>query len=100
MHSPLRRPRAAQLAIGASALAALALLTVPVATAGPANVTAADKAGGRAAEAAAQQAGAGLSAATRQRLAVVADNVNSLVGKMTITEKFGQLEMAGPSGPN
>jgi beta-glucosidase len=63
-------------------------------------VTAADKAGGRAAEAAAQQGGAGLSAATRQRLAVIADNVNSLVGKMTITEKFGQLEMAGPSGPN
>src|SRR5712664_3331346 len=100
MRSPLRRPRAAQLAIGAGALTALALLTVPAATAGPASTNAAARAGGQAALAATQQAGAGLSAATRQRLASIGGKVNSLIGKMTPAEKFGQLEMSGPTGPN
>src|SRR5580693_8906450 len=38
--------------------------------------------------------------ATRQRLASITSQVNGLLGKMTLAEKFGQLEMAGPSGAN
>ena len=100
MRSPLRRPRAAQLAIGAGALTALALLTIPAATAGPTSTNAAARAGGQAALAATQQADAGLSAATRQRLASIGSKVDSLIGKMTLAEKFGQLEMSGPTGTN
>ncbi|HWG61303.1 MAG TPA: glycoside hydrolase family 3 N-terminal domain-containing protein [Streptosporangiaceae bacterium] len=36
----------------------------------------------------------------QQRLALVSTKVNSLIGKMTLAEKFGQLEMSGPTGPN
>ncbi len=42
------------------------------------------------------QAGHGASAAQQQQINA---KVNSLLGKMTIAEKFGQLEMAGPSTP-
>src|ERR1700688_678191 len=100
MRSPLRRPRAAQLAIGAGALTALALLTIPAATAGPTSTNAAARAGGQAALAATQHADAGLSAATRQRLASIGSKVDALIGQMTLAEKFGQLEMSGPTGPN
>jgi beta-glucosidase len=31
---------------------------------------------------------------------VIDQKVNALLAKMTLTEKFGQLEMAGPDGPN
>jgi beta-glucosidase len=97
MRSPLRRLRAAQIASGATALAAAALLAVPAATAGPVSTRAA---GSRAALTSAQQPNTGESAATRQRLASIASQVNSLIGKMTLAEKFGQLEMSGPTGPN
>src|SRR5450755_3333907 len=97
MRSPLRRLRAAQIASGATALAAAALLAVPAATAGPVSTRAA---GSRAALTSAQQPNTGGSAATRQRLASIASQVNSLIGKMTLAEKFGQLEMSGPTGPN
>ncbi len=46
------------------------------------------------------------SQAARPVLARAADQqtinaeVNSLIGRMTVAEKFGQLEMAGPDGPN
>jgi beta-glucosidase len=30
----------------------------------------------------------------------IASKVGSLIGRMTVAEKFGQLEMAGPDGPN
>ena len=30
----------------------------------------------------------------------IAGKVNSLISRMTVAEKFGQLEMAGPDGPN
>ncbi|MBV9796912.1 MAG: glycoside hydrolase family 3 C-terminal domain-containing protein [Solirubrobacterales bacterium] len=50
---------------------------------------------------------AGSSAAVTVRAAVLAPQqqainakVNSLVRRMTVAEKFGQLEMAGPNGPN
>ena len=97
MRSPLRRPRGAQIASGVTALAAAALLAVPAATAGPVSTRAA---AGRATLASAQQPNTGVSAATRQRLASIASQVDSLVGKMTLAEKFGQLEMSGPTGPN
>jgi beta-glucosidase len=97
MRSPLRRLGVAQIASGAIALAAVALLAVPAATAGPVSTRAA---GSRAALTSAQQPNTGESAATRQRLASIASQVNSLIGKMTLAEKFGQLEMSGPTGPN
>jgi beta-glucosidase len=100
MRGPLGRLSAAQIAAGAVAVATVAaLLAVPAAGAGPASATAAGH-GGRAALASAQLPGAGLSGATRQRLASIAGNVNSLIGKMTLAEKVGQLEMSGPTGPN
>jgi len=97
MRSPLRRLSAAQIASGATALAAAALLAVPAAIAGPVST---GEAGNRAALASAQQPNTGVSAATRQRLASIASQVNSLIGKMTLAEKIGQLEMSGPTGPN
>jgi beta-glucosidase len=36
----------------------------------------------------------------QQRLSVISGKVNALIGKMTLAEKFGQLEMSGPTGPN
>ncbi|HKB29575.1 MAG TPA: glycoside hydrolase family 3 N-terminal domain-containing protein [Streptosporangiaceae bacterium] len=35
-----------------------------------------------------------------QRLAAISGKVGSLIGQMTLAEKFGQLEMSGPTGPN
>jgi beta-glucosidase len=97
MRSPLRRLGVAQIASGAIALAAVALLAVPAAPAGPVSTRAARS---RAALTSAQQRNTGESAATRQRLASIASQVDSLIGKMTLAEKFGQLEMSGPTGPN
>ncbi|HVV19685.1 MAG TPA: beta-glucosidase BglX, partial [Pseudonocardiaceae bacterium] len=37
---------------------------------------------------------------TQQRLATIASKVNGLISRMTLTEKLGQLEMSGPTGPN
>jgi beta-glucosidase len=37
---------------------------------------------------------------TAQRLAAISAQVNGLIGRMTLAEKFGQLEMSGPTGPN
>lgn len=100
MRSPLWRPSAAHIATGVTALAVAALFTVPAATARPASTATAQRPAGQAALASAQLQGTGLSAAQRQRLASIASQVNSLIGKMTIAEKFGQLEMSGPTGPN
>jgi beta-glucosidase len=36
----------------------------------------------------------------RQRLAAISGKVDALIGQMTLAEKFGQLEMSGPTGPN
>ncbi len=65
-------------------VAAVALLVSGLSTASKAAPTS-RKAGGRQATAAQQQ---GINA-----------KVNALLGKMTVAEKFGQLEMAGPSTP-
>ena len=99
MRSPLRRFSAAQIASGVTALAAAALVAVPAASTGSVSTRAAGSSS-RAALASAQQPTTGVSAATRQRLASINSQVTSLIGKMTLAEKFGQLEMAGPSGAN
>jgi beta-glucosidase len=36
----------------------------------------------------------------QQRLVVISGKVDTLIGQMTLAEKFGQLEMSGPTGPN
>jgi beta-glucosidase len=38
--------------------------------------------------------------AAQQRLAVISGKVDALIGRMTLAEKIGQLEMSGPTGPN
>src|SRR5258705_1167375 len=38
--------------------------------------------------------------AAQQRLTAISGQVSALIGKMTLAEKFGQLEMSGPTGPN
>jgi beta-glucosidase len=38
--------------------------------------------------------------AVQQRLAAISAKVDGLIGRMTLAEKFGQLEMSGPTGPN
>jgi hypothetical protein len=95
-----RRPRAAHITWGATGLAMVAALAVvmPV-SAGPANGRAAGT-GSRAVLASAQRPGTTVSAATRRQLASISSQVNSLIGKMTLAEKVGQLEMSGPTGPN
>jgi beta-glucosidase len=101
MRSPLRRgSRAVQITSGATALAVVAALAVvmPV-SAGPASGRAADQ-GRQAVPASAQRPGTTLSAVTRRQLASIASQVDSLIGKMTLAEKVGQLEMSGPTGPN
>jgi beta-glucosidase len=53
-----------------------------------------------AAGAAPGQPGGGARGGVAQRLAAISDKVGSLIGKMTLAEKFGQLEMSGPTGQN
>ena len=48
----------------------------------------------------AQTSGPTPTSATEQRLNAIASKVNGLINKMTMAEKFGQLEMSGPTGPN
>jgi beta-glucosidase len=91
----MRRLSTAQIASGAFAVAAAAALVAV-----PAASTKAHAPASRAALTAARLPGTAVSAATRQRLASIASNVNSLIDKMTLAEKIGQLEMSGPTGPN
>src|SRR6201996_1300599 len=102
LRSPLRRLSAAQIISGATAGAAAAALAVPAALAGSASTTSQGQGSShsRSSLASAQQQNDHLSAATSQRLASISTQVNSLLGKMTVAEKIGQLEMAGPSGAN
>src|ERR1700761_1296716 len=102
LRSPLRRLSAAQIISGATAVAAAAALAVPAALAGSASTTSQGQGSShsRSSLASAQQQNDHLSAATSQRLASISTQVNSLLGKMTVAEKIGQLEMAGPSGAN
>ena len=80
-------------------MAAAAALAVPAALAGSASSnTAPSSHNSRSSLASAQQRSDHLSAATRQRLDSISTQVNALLGKMTVAEKIGQLEMAGPTG--
>ena len=76
-----------------------ALAVVAAAAAGPASGKASGL-GGQAALAAAQRPGTTVSAATGRQLASIGSQVDSLIGRMTLAEKIGQLEMSGPTGPN
>ena len=98
--SPLRRLRAAPISTGFTVLAVIAVLAVPAAMAGPVSTRAADSTAGHSALTSAQLPGTGLSPAERQHLASISSQVDSLIGKMTLAEKIGQLEMSGPTGPN
>src|SRR5258708_30679430 len=95
-----RRLRVAQVGSGFTALAAMVLFAMPAATTGQVSTRAADSAGAQAALASAHLPGTRLSAAARQQLASIASQVHSLIGKMTLPEKIGQLEMSGPTGDN
>ena len=46
------------------------------------------------------QAGRAPASATQQRLGSIAAKVDGLIRRMTLAEKFGQLEMSGPTGAN
>ena len=99
MRSPLLRSHVAQIATGAAALAAaVALVVAPAAGRAPATQKAPSN--NDAALTSAQQQEAGMSPAMRQQLASITSQVNSLIGKMTLAEKIGQLEMSGPTGAN
>ena len=83
MRGPRRRLGAIRISTGFTALVtAVALLSLPAASARPSAPKAA----------AAPAALRGLDAISGQ--------VDSLIGKMTLAEKIGQLEMSGPTGPN
>ena len=96
MRSPLRRPRAAQIVSGTTVLGVVAALAV---FAGPASGKAAGP-GGHAVLASAQRPGTTVSVATSRQLASITSQVDSLIGRMTLAEKIGQLEMSGPTGPD
>src|SRR6266516_3932995 len=81
-NSLLRRTsRRAGLAVAPLAAAAL-LVAVPAAQARPG------------------QPAAGTVGGVHQRLAAISAKVDGLIARMTLAEKFGQLEMSGPTGPN
>jgi beta-glucosidase len=88
MRNPWRRARNARsaLAIIGPAVAVTAALAVPAAG------TATGLHPARPAQPAAGSAA--------QRLQQISGQVDSLLPKMTLAEKFGQLEMSGPTGPN
>jgi beta-glucosidase len=48
----------------------------------------------------ARTAGSAARGATQLRLASISDKVDALLRRMTLAEKFGQLEMSGPTGAN
>lgn len=80
----LRRLVRARTALLVAPLAAAALLVaVPAAGASPAK-----------------PASGAAPGAEQQRLAAISGKVDALIGKMTLAEKFGQLEMSGPTGAN
>jgi beta-glucosidase len=72
----LRRPGVTHVPMAAAGLAAaITLAVVPSASAGPARLPTGP-------------------------LAAISGRVSSLIGRMTLAEKFGQLEMSGPTGAN
>src|SRR5579859_4671990 len=53
-----------------------------------------------AAQATPGQPAVGTPGGVQQRLAAISAKVDGLIGRMTLAEKFGQLEMSGPTGAN
>jgi beta-glucosidase len=83
MRNSLLRLTNMRAALAVAPLAAVALLVaVPAAQARPG------------------QPAAGTPGGVRQRLTAISAKVDALIGRMTLAEKFGQLEMSGPTGPN
>lgn len=83
MRGPRRRLGAIRISTGFTALVtAAALLSLPAASARPAAPKAA------------------VAPAAMRGLDAISGQVDSLIGKMTLAEKIGQLEMSGPTGPN
>jgi beta-glucosidase len=85
MRKSIRRFTSTRVVSGVGAPVAVAMLLIAVPAAGvrpgqPASGTAPSSA--------------------QQRLAVVSGKVDALIGQMTLAEKFGQLEMSGPTGTN
>ena len=87
MRNALRRVGRTRVVFGVAAPLAAATLLVAV----PAGARPAQRG---------QMAGRAVSTSVQRRLAAISGKVDSLIGQMTLAEKFGQLEMSGPTGAN
>jgi beta-glucosidase len=93
-------PKFSGIAVGATAIASAAALAAGLTASSPASARPSGMGRETALASAHQQSHGAVSATTAQRLASIASKVDSLISKMTLAEKFGQLEMSGPTGPN
>ena len=85
MRKSLRRFTSRRVVFGVGAPVAVAMLLVAVPAAGVRP---------------GQPASGAARTSVQQRLTVISGKVDALIGQMTLAEKFGQLEMSGPTGPN
>ncbi len=85
MRKSLRRFTSTRVVSGVGAPVAVAMLLVAVPAAGVRS---------------GQPASGAAPRSVQQRLAVISGKVDALIGQMTLAEKFGQLEMSGPTGTN
>ena len=85
MRKSLRRFTSTRVVSGVGAPVAVAMLLVAVPAAGVRP---------------GQPASGAAGSSVQQRLGAISGKVDALIGQMTLAEKFGQLEMSGPTGPN
>ena len=85
MRKSLRRFTSTRVVFGVGAPVAVAMLLVAVPAAGVRP---------------GQLASGAARSSVQQRLTSISGKVDTLIGQMTLAEKFGQLEMSGPTGPN
>ena len=85
MRKSLRRFTSTRVVSGVGAPVAVAMLLVAVPAAGVRP---------------GQPASGAARSSVQQRLTSISGKVDTLIGQMTLAEKFGQLEMSGPTGPN
>ena len=85
MRKSLRRFTSTRVVSGVGAPVAVAMLLVAVPAAGVRP---------------GQLASGAARSSVQQRLTSISGKVDTLIGQMTLAEKFGQLEMSGPTGPN
>ena len=85
MRKSLRRFTSTRVVFGVGAPVAVAMLLVAVPAAGVRP---------------GQPASGAARTSVQQRLTVISGKVDALIGQMTLAEKFGQLEMSGPTGTN